>query len=207
MRLRLMRAEFTSKKGFSVVAPMRMTMRSSTACSRASCWLREKRWISSMKRMVRLPLSSRRWLAASISLRRSLTLPVMALTSTKTALVLCAITCAMEVLPVPAGPYKITEDSASFSMARRSQVPLPTASSCPTTSFMVRGRMRTARGAALKRVSLSTSAKRLSMPSILMPPMIAQPCDTHVPREGRGRRSRSEYEDINNRMNSSVLEW
>ena len=38
---------------FSVVAPIIMTVRFSTACSRASCCDFEKRWISSINRMVR----------------------------------------------------------------------------------------------------------------------------------------------------------
>ena len=43
----------TSNDGFSVVAPIRVTVPSSTAGSRASCWALLNRWISSMKRTVR----------------------------------------------------------------------------------------------------------------------------------------------------------
>ena len=74
------------------------------AWSRASCWPRLKRWISSTKRMVRRPSESRRLRAASISRRRSLTVPVTALTSTNSACVVWAMMRASVVLPVPAGP-------------------------------------------------------------------------------------------------------
>ena len=45
----------TSKYGFSVVAPMSVTVPSSTWGSSASCWALLKRWISSRKRIVRVP--------------------------------------------------------------------------------------------------------------------------------------------------------
>ena len=103
-RERDMSAELTSKKGFSVVAPTSTTMRSSTAWSRASCCVRLKRWISSMNRIVRWPVVSRRFSAASMAWRRSLTVPVTADTSTNAAWVLLAMMRASVVLPVPAGP-------------------------------------------------------------------------------------------------------
>ena len=53
-------AEFTSKYGFSVVAPISVTRPSSTACSTESCCALLKRWISSMKRIVRRPLAPSR---------------------------------------------------------------------------------------------------------------------------------------------------
>ena len=66
----------TSKLGFSVVAPMSVTIPCSTAAKRESCWLLLKRWISSMKRMGRtdepkIPLCSL-WMRSSTS-RTSLT--------------------------------------------------------------------------------------------------------------------------------------
>ena len=131
-RDREMRAELTSKYGFSVVAPMRMTVRSSTAWSRASCCERLKRWISSTKRIVRRPVESSRLSAASISRRRSLTVPVMAETSTNSACVVLAMMRASVVLPVPAGPYRMTDESVSCSIALRSHEPSPTACACPT---------------------------------------------------------------------------
>ena len=47
--------ETTEKNGFSVVAATSSTIRSSTAPSRASCWVREKRWTSSMNSTVDSP--------------------------------------------------------------------------------------------------------------------------------------------------------
>ena len=46
------RARFTSKYGFSVVAPMRVTVPSSTNGSRKSCCALLNLWISSTNRMV-----------------------------------------------------------------------------------------------------------------------------------------------------------
>lgn len=57
----------------------------------------------------------------------------------------------------------MTEESVSLAIARLSQVSLPTASSWPTISLSVRGRMRTASGAAAKRVCPSTSLKSVSI--------------------------------------------
>ena len=140
-------AELTSKYGFSVVAPIIMTVRFSTACSRASCCDLEKRWISSMNRMVRRSYVFRRVLASSITRRKSFTVPVTALTSTNSLLVWLAIMWASVVLPVPAGPYRITLESTSCSIAARNHEPLPTAFCWPTYSSSELGRMRTASGA------------------------------------------------------------
>jgi len=81
-----------------------------------------------MKRMVRRPLYERRLEAASISRRRSATVPLTADTSTNSAWVCAAMIRASDVLPVPAGPKRITDESISDSIALRSQVPSPTAS-------------------------------------------------------------------------------
>ena len=116
-REREMSAEFTSKNGFSVVAPTSTTVRFSTACKSESCWLRLKRWISSTNRIVRAPVPSRRFSAAAISRRKSATVPPMAETSTNVARVVSAMMCAMLVLPVPAGPYKMMDESVSASIA------------------------------------------------------------------------------------------
>ena len=59
-------------------------------------------------------------------------MPVMALTSTNSACVELAIIRASVVLPVPAGPYRMTEESVSCSMARLSHEPGPTACAWPT---------------------------------------------------------------------------
>ena len=66
------RGALTSNEGFSVVAPIRVTVPSSTAGNSASCWALLKRWISSTKRTVRNPRrrSSR---ASAIASRKSFT--------------------------------------------------------------------------------------------------------------------------------------
>ena len=51
---RLSKALFTSKEGFSVVAPINVIIPFSTAPSKASCWPLLKRCISSIKRMNRV---------------------------------------------------------------------------------------------------------------------------------------------------------
>ena len=113
--------------------------------------------------MVRNPNPVRRFSAASISRRRSDTVPPMADTSTNAAFVLSAMTCASEVFPVPAGPNKMTELNRSCSMAARSQLPGPTASFWPTTSSSERGRIRTASGATSDFRSFSMSVNNVSM--------------------------------------------
>ncbi len=55
MRLRLTKALLTVKKGFSVVAPTRITSPSSTPGRSTSCWALLKRWISSTNSSVRWP--------------------------------------------------------------------------------------------------------------------------------------------------------
>ena len=62
-----MRGAFTSKKGFSVVAPTSTTRPSSTAGSSTSCWALLKRWTSSMNRIVPWPCSPRRRRASSMA--------------------------------------------------------------------------------------------------------------------------------------------
>ncbi len=158
---------FTSKYGFSVVAPMRTTSRSSTACSRASCCDLLNRWISSMNRMVRRPSKESRSRASSIARRMSATPEVTADTSQNAALVVFAMTRARLVFPEPAGPYRMSELSSSRSIADRSAVPGPTARSCPTNSSSVRGRMRAAKGAPRESASSAASENRSA---IFMPP-------------------------------------
>lgn len=82
----------TEKKGFSVVAPMKVTQRFSTAGSRASCCALLKRCTSSTNRTVWRPdmPSSRR--ACSMAARTSLTPADTAETSTKRRLVTPATT-------------------------------------------------------------------------------------------------------------------
>ena len=63
----------------------------------------------------------------------------------------------------PCRPYRITELSASRSMATRSQLPSPTAACWPTMSSRVRGRIRTASGAFFSFASFSISVNKFSM--------------------------------------------
>ena len=65
--------EITEKDGFSVVAATRVTQRFSTAGSRASCWVLEKRWTSSTKRTVSSPEAVIRLFAPATTSRMSLT--------------------------------------------------------------------------------------------------------------------------------------
>ena len=100
------RAEFTSNYGFSVVAPMSTMMPSSTAGSRASCWALLKRWISSMKRMVRVEYMALRSAASPRILRTSATPLVTALICWKCARVRLATMRARVVFPDPEGPRR-----------------------------------------------------------------------------------------------------
>lgn len=53
---------------------------------------------------------------------------------------------AIEVLPVPGGPQRTMEGRRLDSIAERRRVLVPRRWSCPTTSSMVRGRMRSDKG-------------------------------------------------------------
>ena len=121
-RLRERSAEFTSKDGFSVVAPISTMSPLSTCASSASCCALLKRWISSMKTMVRWPRRLRRSSAAASTTRSSFTPESTALSPSKCALVWLRMTCARVVLPEPGGPHRISERSASPSINRRSGV-------------------------------------------------------------------------------------
>jgi hypothetical protein len=120
-----MSGAFTSKNGFSVVAPMSVITPSSTAGRSASCWLLLKRWTSSRKRMVPLPSSSSRARAAAITSRTSFTPAVAADSETNWRFVRDATTDASVVLPVPGGPHRRIDDSRSVSMRARSGAPRP----------------------------------------------------------------------------------
>jgi hypothetical protein len=139
--------ETTEKNGFSVVAATRSTIRSSTAPSRASCWVREKRCTSSMNRTVDSPEWVRRRRASSMTPRTSLTPADSAESATKRRPIALETSIARVVLPVPGGPYSISDAGAAPSTSRRSGAPGPSRWSWPTTSSRVAGRMRTASGA------------------------------------------------------------
>ena len=93
----------TSKDGFSVVAPIRVTVPSSTWGSTASCCALFQRCSSSMKRTVRWP-SLRAWRASAITRRMSATPEVTALRDTWRAPAAALIRWARVVLPLPGGP-------------------------------------------------------------------------------------------------------
>src|ERR1700677_4485102 len=65
------------------------------------------------------------------------------------------------VLPLPGGPHKIIDGTASRSIAARSARPGPNNSRCPTNSSSVRGRIRAANGVVSAGKSKSTSAPPL----------------------------------------------
>jgi hypothetical protein len=74
--------------------------------------------------------------------------PSTAENGTNSVFVLCATTLAIVVLPEPGGPHRMIDGILSLSMASRSGLPLASNDDCPTISSRVRGRMRSARGAA-----------------------------------------------------------
>src|SRR5262249_50809873 len=151
-------AELTSNDGFSVVAPTRTTVPFSTCGRNASCWARLNRWISSTKRIVRMPRRVPSRSASPITSRISLTPDSTAENATKRAPVTLASRDASVVLPEPGGPHRIIECSSPVSIAPRSTRPGPSRCSCPTISSIDCGRMRSASGAAGRRVAPPRSA-------------------------------------------------
>ena len=142
-RLRDRSGEMTSKEGFSVVAPIMVTVPSSTWGRIASCWALLKRWISSMNRTVRSP--ARRWsLASATTLRRSATPAVTADIATILALVSVASRPARVVLPLPGGPHRMMLGRLPDLVRRRRT---STTSRWPTRSSNFFGRRRVASGA------------------------------------------------------------
>ena len=102
------RAPFSSKDGFSVVAPTRMIVPSSTLGRNESCCDLLKRWISSTKSSVPRPCS-RLIRACSKTFFRSATPEKMAEICSKARPVSPASSRAMVVLPVPGGPQRMIE--------------------------------------------------------------------------------------------------
>ncbi len=138
----------TSKYGFSVVAPIRVTSPSSTAGNSASCWALLKRWISSRKKIVLAPVVFRRSRARSITALTSALPACTALCSSNAAPDASAISRASVVLPLPGGPCRIIECGWPSSTARRSAEPGASSRSWPTNSASEVGRMRVASGAS-----------------------------------------------------------
>src|SRR5665213_623280 len=160
--------EMTEKNGFSVVAAISVTSRFSTAGSNASCCVLENRCTSSINSTVCRPLMPIWRLASSRASRTSLTPALTADNSTNRRDVALLTTCASVVLPVPGGPHKNTElpPASGLSTMRRSGVPGPRRSCCPTTSSRVRGRMRTASGATARCARAVASSNSVTSPTL-----------------------------------------
>ena len=154
-------AAFTSNDGFSVVAPIRTISPLSTRGKNASCCALLKRWISSMKTMVRRPVMRRRCSAAAITSFTSLMPARTALNAMNSAFVRSAMSRASVVLPVPGGPQRMIDCSRSRSIISRSGRPGAISSSWPTISSSERGRMRSARGTVRGSTGAGASSKRL----------------------------------------------
>ena len=151
-RQRESRAALISKDGFSVVAPIRMMLPFSTKGRNASCCALLKRWISSTKRTVRIPMRRlfSAWFMTSLI---SLIPLVTALKLIKSAFVCPAMILARVVFPTPGGPQNIMEEIWSRSMSCLSIFPFPSRCSCPTKFSRESGRSRLARGAVSLRSS------------------------------------------------------
>ena len=83
-----------------------------------------------------------------------------------------AISRASVVLPVPGGPQRITDDSRSASISARSGRPGPSRCSWPTMSSSVRGRSRAASGARRASRSSAAAANRSSATASRPPPVV-----------------------------------
>ena len=128
-----------------MVAPIRVTVPSSTAGSSASCWPRLKRWISSTKSSVPRP-SRRRAAASANAWRRAWTPCPTADTGTSSSPPAAASRRPIVVLPVPGGPHRMADRTVpAAAMAAIGPSP-STRCACPTTSASVRGRIRSASG-------------------------------------------------------------
>ena len=138
-------APFSAKDGFSVVAPTRVTVPSSTTGRKPSCWARLKRWISSTNSSVPWPLDLRAR-ASSKARLRSATPENTADSAVKRSPAASASSRAMVVLPTPGGPHRISEASEPRSSMRAIAPSGPSRWSWPTTSASTRGRRRSASG-------------------------------------------------------------
>ena len=139
------RAALSSKLGFSVVAPTRMTVPSSMTGRKLSCWARLNRWISSTNSRVWRP-SMRRRRALSNTFFRSATPEKIAEICSKARPASPESSRATVVLPVPGGPQKIIEPSEPEAIMRASTPSSPVRCSWPVTSARFFGRRRSASG-------------------------------------------------------------
>ena len=138
-------ALLSSNAGFSVVAPIKITVPSSTNGKNASCWLLLKRCTSSTNSTVTRPwdLSC---CASSIADRISFTPLSTAERLIQWASLTSATRRASVVLPVPGGPQKIKEWSRPDSIITRSGFPSRSRCSCPKMSPSDLGRTLAASG-------------------------------------------------------------
>ena len=179
------------ERGFSVVAPISVTVPSSTSCSSPSCCARLKRWISSMNRIGRRPAA--RNLRASLKASRTSATPDMtaesAISGSPTA---AASRRAKVVLPQPGGPHRMTEDRRPAASIRPSGASGFNTSSWPSTSSSRRGRMRSASGrsaAGLGADSTAPAAPNRSVTGRLAsgrPSCAALPSSPSAPPRGQG---------------------
>ena len=128
-------------KGFSVVAPIKVIKPDSKWGSRKSCFVLSNRWISSSNKTI--PPEN---LASSTTACKSFLLSVAAFNFLKAYLVDPAMAEAIDVFPIPGGPYKIMDDNCMAFTIREMILPSPTRCCWPTTSSIDRGRMRKAKG-------------------------------------------------------------
>ncbi len=142
------------------MAATRVTQRFSTPGSSASCWALLNRCTSSTNSTVSLPVATSSARAASMAARTSLTPAETAETSTKRRSVCWLRIAAIVVLPVPGGPHSSSDMDWSPSTSWRSGDPGARSCSWPTSSSSVRGRMRTASGAAAWLAELSDPPPR-----------------------------------------------
>ena len=170
-------AEFTSKYGFSVVAPISVTRPDSTAGRSASCWPLLNRWISSRKRIVRCPFAPSRSRASPSTRRTSATPTCTAESSSKWACVVWATIRARVVLPLPGVPKKIIDGTRSEAIARRRALPSPTTPAWPTNSSIVPGRSRCASGATVASRDSAECEKRSAISRNLLRPIVYRPGD------------------------------
>ncbi len=154
-------AALSSKDGFSVVAPTRITVPSSMTGRKPSCWARLKRWISSTKSNVWRP-SIRRMRAASKTFFKSATPEKIAEICSKASPASPESSRATVVLPVPGGPQKIIEPSEPDAIMRASTPSSPVKCSWPVTSASVFGRSRSASGRRAS-TSLGTCGAKRSL--------------------------------------------
>ncbi len=187
--VRLSSGAFTSKYGFSVVAPTKTMTPSSTDGSRTSCCEVLNRWTSSTNSSVRRPCSPSSRAASAMASRASRTPALVALSGTNAIDVPCASSRAIVVLPVPAGPKRRSETSEPCSARTRSAPPWPRRWSWPTTSSRVRGRSRAASGALAASRSRATDSKSPSPLTLAAPPPRCRARGAGAPRRARAPRS------------------